>query len=165
MTTTLTKKDVETIAETIKNVTIDSLLTYVGDDFTEIKEEIKEEIKKETKEEANEEKDVIIESKPLEELINELKNHKNVGKEWWKEYNRKIKSGDIVYIPDIKKFGIFVNPSTKENKVRIRLLKNHNKNQTYTTDWLFNINEIEVVKHNNKLNKHFTEDELQFKIK
>lgn len=149
---TLTKADIELIGETVKDATINNLLIYISNDN---KENI------ETKD-INQEP---IENSTLENLIETLKTHKNIGKEWWKEYSKRIKSGDIIYVPKLKKFGIFICPSSKENKIKVRLLKNNNKNHAYTTDWIFNIDEVEIVKHNNKINKKFIEDELQFKMK
>jgi hypothetical protein len=106
--------------------------------------------------------EIIEEKTSLAELIDTLKTDKNVSLEWWSEYKRKIKSGDIVYIPNIKKFGIFICPAVKKDKVRIRLLKNEDKNSAYTTDWFFDYNEIKIVKHNNKLTRSFTETEDNF---
>jgi hypothetical protein len=98
----------------------------------------------------------------LSEIINGLVTDKNINLEWWSGYKKRIKSGDIVYIPNIKKFGIFICPAVKKDKLRIRLLKNDDKNSVYSTDWFFNYDEIKIVKHNNKLSRNFTETEDNF---
>lgn len=101
----------------------------------------------------------------LNDIIEMLKTNKNVAIPWWQIYNKKFKSGDIIYIRHLNKFGIFINPSKKENKIKARLIKQNNKHSLYTQDWIFNIDEIELVKHKNKLNKKFIEDDNTFKLK
>ena len=153
---TITLNDINELAENIKSIIIENLSNYVNTEEDEIKDNLIN-------------KDNLADNESLgdslSEIIDNIKTDKNVSKEWWQEYKRKFKSGDIVYIDTVKKFGIFVHPANKINKVKIRLLKNNNKNKIYTTDWLFDLSEIESVKHNNKVNKKFIEDDISFKVK
>lgn len=98
-------------------------------------------------------------------IINTLKTDKNVSLDWWQQYKKQFKSGDIVYIKDKNKFGIFVQPSTKKNKVRVRLMKHNDKNTVYTVDWMFDVSEMELVKHKSRVSKKFIENDLTFKVK
>ena len=161
-------KEIDTFAEEIKTTIIDKLNNYMEKaNIEETEKDIIEnyEHSKEDQKNINDAEMFNNKNIDLEEIIKNLKTNKNVGKPWWHEYKRKFKSGDIVYISNIKKFGIFISPSSKEEKVKVRLIRNNNKNNIYTTDWVFNIDEIELVKHNNRINKKFSEDELMFKIK
>ena len=160
---TIEKEKIYDLAEEIKNIII---MNFVKEGLIKENNESKNSIKENVKE--NIVSNENIEQKQLTDNLNDiislLKTNKNVAKPWWGVYNKKFKSGDIVYISSLKKFGIFLRPSNKENKVRVRLLKK-NKNEIYTTDWLFNIDDIELVKHKNRLNKKFIENDSTFLVK
>lgn len=155
---TVEKEKIYDLAEEVKKMIIMNF----------VKEESNATIESNIVDENNDIEDNVTENNKIPDNLNDiilsLKTNKNVAKPWWEAYNKKFKSGDIVYVERLKKFGIFVRPSSKENKVRVRLLKK-NKNQIYTTDWLFNIDEIELVKHKNRLNKKFIENEVNFLVK
>jgi len=101
----------------------------------------------------------------LSDIVEKLKTDKNILLDWWQPYKRQFKSGDIVYIKSKNKFGIFIQPSVKDNKVRVRLMRHNDKNAVYTVDWLFSIDDMELVKHKNRVSRKFIENDLTFKLK
>lgn len=156
---TIEKEKIYDLAEQVKNIII---MNFTKEDFIKENNENKDSIKENIVNDENTNQEQLPDN--LNDIISLLKTNKNVAKPWWGIYNKKFKSGDIVYISSLKKFGIFIRPSNKENKVRIRLLKK-NKNEIYTTDWLFNVDDIELVKHKNRLNKKFIENDSTFLVK
>ena len=156
---TIEKEKIYDLAEQVKNIII---MNFTKEDSIKENNENKDSIKENIVNDENTNQEQLPDN--LNDIISLLKTNKNVAKPWWGVYNKKFKSGDIVYISSLKKFGIFIRPSNKENKVRVRLLKK-NKNEIYTTDWLFNIDDIELVKHKNRLNKKFIENDSTFLVK
>lgn len=156
---TIEKEKIYDLAEQVKNIII---MNFTKEDFIKENNENKDSIKENIVNDENTNQEQLPDN--LNDIISLLKTNKNVAKPWWGVYNKNFKSGDIVYISSLKKFGIFIRPSNKENKVRVRLLKK-NKNEIYTTDWLFNVDDIELVKHKNRLNKKFIENDSTFLVK
>ncbi len=92
----------------------------------------------------------------------DLKNWKNL--EWWMNIPSKdrFKVGDIIFINNLKKFGIFIEPARKEGLIKLRLFKKRTKVDVYSRDWYLDFYSIDLVKRGSKVKRGYIETEEEF---
>lgn len=106
----------------------------------------------------------IVKEQTLQEAIDEAKLKGFSNMPWWfgiPKANR-FHTGDVVYNQETDKFCIFLAPTRKEGKARVRLIKDGKKNETYTRDWFVDVANLTLVKHGDTFKRGFGETDTEY---
>lgn len=105
----------------------------------------------------------VYSSDVITDIINEF-GGRNDRIAWWTSIPKRdrFKTGDILYLVDTDRFGIFIQPSKKEGLVRTRLFKLGSKNETYNRDWYVDFEKLTLVKRGSSIKREFIETEKEY---